>query len=95
VTVTALFAPSEKTRRSVLPSQDDEAYLDTRQVASECGLKCRQSVGRWRTNPKLAFPAPDARINGRVYWMRGTIRRWKAKMAADLKAAQSQTESVK
>jgi hypothetical protein len=82
-----------KRRAPNTPTSDDDCWLNQKQVAAELGLTCRQSVDRWRKNPKVKFPGPDITVNGRNYWTRRRVRIWK-QMRAEA-AAKSQVESVK
>jgi hypothetical protein len=57
---------------------DDEAFLTTSQVRAMVGNVSRMCLWRWTADPRVAFPLPDAVINNRKYWKRGTVRRWQS-----------------
>lgn len=41
------------------------------------------SLWRWERNPRLGFPPPKLRINGRRYWSRNAVWAFVAARAAD------------
>jgi predicted DNA-binding transcriptional regulator AlpA len=51
-------------------------WLTGPQVRAICGNVTNMTIWRWTEEGK--FPKPDQIINGRRYWERGTIERWKA-----------------
>jgi len=59
-----------------------DPLLDSRGVSAETGGKSIMTIWRWQRDPRVNFPKPDVIINGRNYWYRSTIGRWKVEMAA-------------
>ena len=58
---------------------DTDPLLSARSVREENGGISKGTFIRWRKNEALAFPDPDAVINGRNYWLRSTIKAWRAR----------------
>lgn len=68
-------------RRRSAPDLDDEALLNSAQVKALFSGVSDMAIWRWTRDPRVQFPEPDVRINGRKYWKRGTIRRAQDRLA--------------
>jgi predicted DNA-binding transcriptional regulator AlpA len=53
--------------------QQADTLLSARQVAQRFGGISLVSIWRWRQDPAIAFPPPDATIRGRNFWRLSTI----------------------
>ena len=75
-------------RPRVKPAQpaDDDTLLTSAQVRAQAGGVSSMCIWRWTRDPRVMFPEPDVIINKRKYWMAGTIRQFKARVATKVAA---------
>ena len=59
----------------------DDHLLTSKQVRARCGNVTTMCIWRWERDPKVGFPAPVVRINGRRYWTAAAVRGWVASQA--------------
>jgi hypothetical protein len=64
------------------PLPDDDDYVPAAIVKKENGIVSDMTLWRWLRDPQIQFPAPDAIINGRRYWKRGTLRQYRQRIEA-------------
>ncbi len=61
----------------------DDFLLTSSQVRGACGGVTAMCLWRWERSPRVRFPPPELRINGRRYWSRNAVRAFVAARAAD------------
>ena len=76
-------APAKGLSPRAPPSVDDETLLTSAQARAQVGNVTTMALWRWQRDPHVQFPLPDIVINGRGYWLMGTLRRWQAERIAD------------
>ncbi len=66
---------------------DDEDLVPSSVVKRENGSVSDMTLWRWTRSPRIQFPPPDFILNGRKYWKRRTLRRHRARIETQQKAA--------
>jgi hypothetical protein len=59
---------------------DDDELVPSAPTKREFGIGSDMTLWRWSHDPRIKFPQPDIVINGRKYWKRGTLRRFRQRL---------------
>jgi hypothetical protein len=62
------------------PSPSPTDWLSSTAVRAALGGTTNMTLWRWEHDPVIAFPPPDAVMNGRKYWQRRTITKFQDRM---------------